>query len=329
MVIVVTMSVFIADYINARIDCKGIEDNHVKTEAEDEYLEDIQRELEEGPEDLGVEDIREKEVIIINSIEELLEYNKRINILILGLDGTRSDTMMIASIDRVRNYLDIISIPRDTYYPRKRYNGVGMKKINFIYPSSGHKAVYDAIEDIMSGLKMDYFIVLKYIGVERIVDSIGGVPITINKTMKYDDKHANPPLHIYFKPGDYTLNGEDSVKYLRYRQANHGSGALQRNGDLGRIESQQDFIESAIKQIDRSNIINLVRTIISEIDTDINLSDAIKLGIIAAGIPNDNINFWILPGNMTSNLGDGLCYYKPDFRKIKEMIIEIYSQGFD
>ena len=54
-------------------------------------------------------------------LEKAIKKSKRINVLLLGLEGPRSDTIMIASYDRVSKKVNIISVPRDTYFPREGY----------------------------------------------------------------------------------------------------------------------------------------------------------------------------------------------------------------
>lgn len=257
-----------------------------------------------------------------NGLESRIRESSRTNVLILGLDGARSDTMMIASIENEGNGLDIIAIPRDTYYPRKGFYGVGMKKVNAIYQDSGYRGVYDAIEDITGGLIIDHYIVLNYRVVEKVVDSVGGVPVNIPRRMVYNDYYSNPPLRIRFEAGEHILNGEDSVKFLRYRQADKGSGALQRNGDIGRIEAQQNFIKSALERVrgirDVSKIANIVKAVIKDIKTDLSVYKAIKLVSIGIKVEN-NVKFHILPGS-TQTKSDGLSYFVHNSEETIELI---------
>src|SRR5660397_110632 len=60
-------------------------------------------------------------------------YNERVNVLVMGVESTRTDTIMFLSIDTGSNKVDAVSIPRDTYYPIEGKNGLGQKKINAVY----------------------------------------------------------------------------------------------------------------------------------------------------------------------------------------------------
>ena len=57
-----------------------------------------------------------------SSLEEALKESKRINVLLLGLEDIRTDTIIFASFHPDDKKVDIISIPRDTYIHRKGYN---------------------------------------------------------------------------------------------------------------------------------------------------------------------------------------------------------------
>ncbi len=52
-----------------------------------------------------------------------LLYGKRTNILLIGLESTRTDTMIVVSLDPKNNEADLISVPRDTYHPVEGKDG--------------------------------------------------------------------------------------------------------------------------------------------------------------------------------------------------------------
>lgn len=69
-----------------------------------------------------------------------------------------------------------------------------------------------------------------------------GVEVDVPFHMEYTDIYDDPPLYIDIPQGRQLLDGEEALKFLRYRKGYD-------NQDLGRIEAQQQFIRSAAKSL--------------------------------------------------------------------------------
>jgi len=259
----------------------------------------------------------------IDEFTKLIRGSKRVNFVVLGLDGPRSDMMMFISFDPESKSLDGISIPRDTYLVREGYNAADQKKINAAYGAHGAKGVKTVVSNLLFDVPVDYYVTLTYKGVGAIVNSIGGVPVNIPKVMKYDDPYSDPPLNIYFAPGYQVLNGNKSIDFLRYRQPNKGSGALDRHGDIGRIEAQQEFMQSAMKKILGPKLPNAVGTAFRHVKTDMPLQDAMKYATSAVGLNVGDINLNTLPGE--ARYQGGGSYFFHDSKELKDLIIQMYS----
>ena len=271
-------------------------------------------------EDSNFEDIDEPE------LKKLVRKNNRINMVVLGLDETRSDTIIFVSFDPKTKSADMISVPRDTYYPRAGFNGAAKKKINSAYGDHGATGVKAVISDLFFGIPVDYYVTLDYKGVASIVDSIGGVPVYIPQLMKYDDPWDKPPLHIYFEKGNHVLKGNDAVKFLRYRQPNAGSGAMDRMGDMGRIKAQQEFVQAAIKKaLTLGNLPSLATNAVRFVRTDVELQEVTRLASSVVGIDTSNIKMHTLPGGPSYQ--GGVSYFFHDATETKDLLIKIYSGG--
>lgn len=245
--------------------------------------------------------------------------SNRINVLLLGETKEKlSDTIMLASYDPDTKDVDIISVPRDTYHEREGHSSPGEKKINAAYwgdPVNSAQAVHEVLE----GIPINYYATVNYEGVENIVDAIGGVDVDIPFDMNYEKRNEDPPLVIHLKAGKQTLNGEDAVKYLRYR-----SGYS--NGDLGRVETQQQFIESAIKKSLGLNLPNVAKATIENVDSDITTRALLSIVSDVPGMDSESISTNVLPGNSGSY--QGLSFYFCDKQQTIEMLRAIYS-GMD
>ncbi len=270
--------------------------------------------------DDGNEEVKEEEM---DELLKLVKKSNRVNFILLGLEGPRSDMMMFVSFDPENKELAAISIPRDTYLVREGYNAADQKKINAAYGAHGATGVKSVVSSLLFDVPVDYYVTVTYKGVAAIVDSIGGVPVHIPKTMEYDDPYSKPPLHVYFPPGDRVLTGSESIGFLRYRQPNKGSGALDRNGDLGRIEAQQEFMKSALDKVLGPKLPNAVASAFRHVKTDVDLDDAMKLAKDAIGLKMDSIEITKIPGEADYKYGGSYYFHNP--RETKNLLIDIYS----
>ena len=245
--------------------------------------------------------------------------------VVMGLEGVRSDTMMFASFDPKSKRLDIISLPRDTYYHRKGYDRLDKKKLNSVYGDHGANGVKQVVSDLLLDVPVDYYVTVTYKGAAAIIDSLGGVPVNIPKLMSYEDPYETPPLKIYFEPGQHLLDGEDAVKFLRYRQASPDSGGMSYvDGDLGRIKAQQEFIKAAFRKAIGLKLPTVASTAFKHVRTDMPLQVLLKQATGAIGIDMENVTMQMLPG--ADRYQSGGSFFFHDTVAIKELLTKIYSE---
>ena len=53
--------------------------------------------------------------------------SKRVNVLVMGVNDGLTDTIMLASYDMENQRVDVISVPRDTYYYREGFPSITMR----------------------------------------------------------------------------------------------------------------------------------------------------------------------------------------------------------
>jgi len=278
------------------------------------YQEDEIEEIEEETEE-------EKEQ---RELDERYGKTRRVNILLAGIDGVRTDTLMVLSYDQEDNMLDIISIPRDTYIDLYGYRDPARKKINSVYGypegRGGIKGTAEAVSKIL-GVTIHNYAVVDYKGVREIVDSIGGVEVDIPFRMVYDDPYDTPPLRIRFEKGKQLLDGEDAVKYLRWRKNNSGTAGGE--GDLGRISRQQEFVMLAMKKaMNPIRLPNVISTGLQNTRTSLTLSEALYYGTKALNMNYADINAYSLPGE--DKLENGAWYFEHDSEKTRIFMRNLY-----
>ena len=261
----------------------------------------------------------------LDEFKKLVKSSDRVNMVVMGLEGVRSDTMMFISFNPKSKKMDIISLPRDTYYHRQGYDRLDKRKLNSVYGDHGATGVKTVVSDILLDVPVNYYVTVTYKGAAAIIDSIGGVPVHIPKLMSYEDPYESPPLKIHFEPGNYVLNGADGVKFLRYRQASPGSGGMSYvDGDLGRIKAQQEFVKAAFKKAMGLKLPTVASTAFKHVRTDMPLQDLLKNATGAVGINMESVTMQVLPG--ADRYQSGASYYFHDTEAVKELLTRIYSE---
>ncbi len=244
--------------------------------------------------------------------------SKRINILMLGVNPPLTDTIMLLSFDTENKHLDVISVPRDTYYHRDGYDSDAENKINAAYKGNPVNSA-KAVSDVLLGMPINYYVVLEYDDVKEIVDTMGGVPVTVDVKggMHYRDPYDKPPLVIDIPEGDVLLDGEHAVQFLRYRKG-------YAEGDLGRVKAQQQFIRNAFKQALTHDLLKVIKVAFDTVDSDITWGVAAQVASKAIGMSGDEIVTYTIPNTPQ----DRAPYYVyPEAEGIEAMINEIYSIG--
>ncbi|EJP22379.1 hypothetical protein HMPREF1142_1337 [Peptostreptococcaceae bacterium AS15] len=245
--------------------------------------------------------------------------NERVNILLLGVDNLsaddnkanmRTDTMMVFSIDPKTKTGFILSIPRDTKVNVEDYKG----RINSAYSLGGIEFTIKAVKSLLN-IPIHHFMEVDYQALSKTVDDIGGVEVNVPMDMIYDDPYAKPPLHIELKQGLQMLNGEKAMQFLRFR---HGYA----DQDLGRIKSQQAFMNAVIKKVLSSESIkqipNYLDTFYTYVKTDMSLTEVFQTASKFIDIKPYNIKRETLIGE--AKLQHGVAYYIHDEEKMKEQI---------
>ena len=194
--------------------------------------------------------------------------------------GKRSDTMLLIHISKKRDKAAIISIPRDTYALIPEHTTTQGKvipathsKINSAFNWGGAPLLIETFEE-MSGLRIDHYIEVNFVGFVRMVDALGGVEICTKKDI--DD----PKSHLVLPAGRHTLDGVDSLKYVRTRQ-------FDGLGDLGRMKRQQEFAGAMLRKATSAGVllnpvkmIDFINSALDSVVTDEGLSqgDLLTLG---------------------------------------------------
>ena len=232
---------------------------------------------------------------------------KRINVLLLGLDqredeGTRPDTIMLASLDFENNRAYVLSIPRDLYV---NVPGFQYHKINAAYAIGENP---EHTKKVNGGLGLMLLTLRSNFGIKSIdaharvsfeafvtgVDQIGGIDIVVPKRLvdrQYPEDGKK--IRVIFEKGPQHMNGERALKYARIRHTDN---------DFGRIQRQQQVLLSIQQKARTPATIlkapGLLGVIKDNVKTSLSAREQIRLARWGASLPRENIEFYTLQGRI-------------------------------
>lgn len=230
--------------------------------------------------------------------------------------GARSDTIMLVNIPASRKRVVVASFPRDlaitpiqceawnpdtgaygplyddktgTYGPRYVYTET---KLNSAFAFGGPKCLVRVIQKL-SGLNINHFIALDFVGFAKMVDALGGVEVCTTTPLKDYELGT-----VLANAGRQKIAGQTALNYVRARQV-----TTEYNGDYGRIKRQQLFLSSLLRSLisqdtfsSLSKLNNVVNMFISNSYVDnVKTKDLVDLGQSIQGIAAGHVTFVTIP----------------------------------
>ena len=253
--------------------------------------------------------------------------------LILGIstdqkDVDLTDTIIVASYNPNTQKATLLSIPRDTYTGTNPAKATAYEKINAMY-SRKHRPdeTLKAVNDI-TGLNIEYYVVVKTEALIKMVDVIGGVTFNVPIDMDYDDSSQNLAIHL--KAGEQKLDGDKAEQLVRFRHNNNGTSYPEDYGDndIGRMRTQREFILQVVKQTAKPENIFKIGQILDVakeyVITNIDFDVAKDYVPYAVEFNTDNLLTEVLPGTPSNKNASGTWVYIHDAKKTKTLIEELF-----
>lgn len=262
--------------------------------------------------------------LTLGETEEADVLKDRMNFLLMGIDAregetnTRTDSLILVSVDKEKNRIAMISLPRDT---RVEIPGHGQDKINSANVYGGPELVMQTVSNL-TGVKIDHYLTTNVRGFRDIVDALGGVTIDVEKRMYHYDPYDEPDLQkIDLQPGLQELNGDKALQYVRFR-----SDAL---GDVSRTERQQKFLKALAQEMMQPSTITklpkLVPTINKYLDTNLGLSQMVTLAKAAKNLSSVEIVTQTMPGKFLDM--NGVSYWSVDPKQARMVAESLIQEG--
>lgn len=251
-----------------------------------------------------------------------------VNIAFFGLDTrnpnaeTRSDSIMVVSIDRKDEKVKVASLMRDMYVP---IPGKQDNRINTAYALGGAALAVKTINSNF-GLDIRDYVTVDFFGFEKLIDRVGGVQIDVsntevaalNKCLK-ELNRLNGDTVPNVKAGLQALNGRQAVAYSRIRYVGHA--------DYERTERQRRVINELFKKIKGQGVIKLPGTIselMPYVETSMSNTEILSLAMDVLKFNTDSIEQYRLPVDGTFKDGSirGMSVLVPDIDANKQALHE-------
>ncbi|MCL2704930.1 MAG: LCP family protein [Spirochaetaceae bacterium] len=196
------------------------------------------------------------------------DKNKYLNFLICGNHEKNSDTIIVASLDLTNQILNLISVPRDIYYKGR--------KLNAYYRLYGPERFKEIIE-IITGFKISRYFFIDMFAFIDVINILGGIDITLDQDLidpTYKVRNNGVWSTLYYKKGTYHLDG---IETLRIARARHFTPVFSRDDRQQKIIISLHNKISELSITDFDIIYNIIKTLITYLDTDISITESLGL----------------------------------------------------
>ena len=276
----------------------------------------------------------------------------RVNLLLLGSDagwdrvGTRTDSMMVASIDTKTGDTVLFGIPRNLekvpfspsnplhavwpngFGPCPDATGVEQCLLNAVWteatvnhpdlfvgiPNPGLYATKDAISQVL-GLRLDYTVVVDLAGFQQLVDAMGGVDVTVHQRLCMGCKSVGGVVVFpdgrpqYLEPGRQHLNGYQALWFARSRAE---------TDDYDRMRRQRCLVGALVRQVNPVKMVANYGAIAAALKSNVSVD-----------IPENDLPAWVtLVGRIQKGTIRSLAMTNgvisvthPDFAKIHALVL--------
>lgn len=264
---------------------------------------------------------------------ETLSDNNIINILLIGTDSrtnevkSRSDTMMLVSVNKKTEEITLTSFARDiyTYIPALGYSN----RLNVPCAVGGPTMLLDTMKQVF-GIEIDGYIMVNFFSFIDVVDALGGVDVELREAeIEYLNKNLNTQNEllgksqltdhlVYGTSGMVHLNGNQALAYARIRQL---------DGDTVRTARQRSVITALInkaKGLSLQELNDLAKLVLPMVTTNLTQTECMSMLVNALEYFSYDIQTLSIPQASSSYLTmiDGMSVFYVDFYAEKLILKE-------
>lgn len=253
------------------------------------------------------------------------------NIALFGVDardgelgkGTRSDTIIIASVNQDTQEIKLISVFRDTFL---NLGNDSYNKCNAAYAWGGPEQAINMLNTNLD-LNITDYVTVGFGGLIDSVNALGGIEMEVTKA---EISHLNnyqltmaQELGVDYIPVEHSgrqlLNGMQATAYCRIRYT--------KGDDFRRAERQRDVLTAMMEKAKTASVgelTDMVNAILPEVQTSLGVNDILSvLGSVAGYDIVASEGFPFEDGRVGANVGSrGSCVIPDD---LEENVIELHS----
>lgn len=250
-------------------------------------------------------DLRDKKVAPISD---------NVSILFIGVDdsevrgqgdASRTDALMVATLNNEDKTVKLLSIPRDSkvYIPEVGYRD----KITHAYGHGGTRVTIETVENLLE-VPIDYYVKMNFDAFIDVVDALGGIEVEV--PYERIEKDENDKNTIHLKPGLQELDGRHALALARTRYVDN---------DIERGKRQQMILQSIIKKAASASSFTKYGDVIDAVGdnmkTDMTFDEMIAFfNYIKGGIPQ--VDSLTLSGY--DDMSTGVYYWQLDEEDLEE-----------
>ena len=256
----------------------------------------------------------------VNYLKEVDPNFKKFSVLILGIDmnddrkaqgqtreDSRTDSMILATVNKDKKRMDMVSIPRDSLSLMREKDdehndsAYFYDKITHAHAYNDVKGTTNAVENLLN-TPINFYVLINFKAFEQTVDAFGGIDLYVPFDM--DEQNANGEENtVKLTKGWHTLNGEQALAFTRSRYY---------DSDIERGQRQLQAIHALIDKAKSLNALTKINDVINIVGDNVEhnlsttqISSAIKMFI------NDDIKIVSHRIDGYDVTYNGVYYYYP------------------
>lgn len=238
----------------------------------------------------------------------------RTNILLLGIDArtprepSRSDTIMVLSLNDKTQEASLLSIPRDS---RVNIPGRGLDKIGHAHAFGGVSLTIATVEEFLD-VPIHYYARVNFWGFQRIIEALGGVTLNVESHVARN----YPEL----QSGTHRLDGTQALIYVRHRRT---------DSDIGRVKRQQKLLMAIARESYSIKTLTRLPQILDSagehLRTNIPANKMLQVANLFLRVELDTIPQGVIPGKAQTI--DRKSYWVVDSGKMEQLLEELGLKG--
>ena len=254
---------------------------------------------------------------------EIINGEHVLNILLVGTDNdgsyrSRSDSMILCTIDTEKKTLTMTSFLRDMYL---NIPGYGKQRINVAYMVGGFPMLYDTLRESF-GVVVDYGVEVNFNSFTEVIDRVGGVDITLTSA---EASHMRG-MGFDVQEGLNHMDGVTALAHARNRTTGY-------DGDFSRTSRQRAVLEALFEKAstqDVTTLMGLVDVMIPMVVTDMSDQEIISAATTLAPIMGElELVSQRVPADGTYQMAmiDGMSVLLPDFDSNQKLLQDTIGQS--